>query len=58
MMRSRVKIELRGDTYFVLYVTRAKFCRHSAGQFDSRLIDLAGVRAWISKQANLELVNP
>lgn len=54
--RRQVKIELKRDTYFVMYVSRQKFCRHSAAQFDANQTNLDGVIEYIKTRPDLELV--
>lgn len=50
-----VKIELRNGAYMVLYVTRQKHGRYSAGQFDARDHTLRDVEEWVSLQKEITL---
>lgn len=59
MEKIKVKIQLSEDkkTFWVLPLTRQKYQRHSYAQFNTEIIDMEGVKLWVSAQTNLELVN-
>lgn len=53
--KRRVRIELKGKTYFVLYQDRKKYGHYSIAQFYAPDKTLAQVEAWVKAQSNLIL---
>lgn len=51
-----VTIEIKGGTYFVLYVNRKKGQHYSAGQFDARSHTRQQVEQWARDQQHLVLI--
>jgi hypothetical protein len=55
--KREVKLVERKGVWFVVYVTRAKYTRYNAAQFDTRYSTLDEVKEWIAKNG-LDLVEP
>lgn len=55
-MRRKVKIEKRGDTWFVIYLDRKPRQRHTAAQFLAENHTYESIASWVNQRDDLQLV--